>query len=403
MSETDWRPVAAALRTAISGPTPAQTEFAHSIGLDLDPSTPRVVAAALILCRLEEPIGLPASGDPREQQLEYLQELAEETDSPMPADLTDRTVADAWIAALHDKRAAMHLERLRPEPGDVVQVPPFTDQELRIVASIASDGRLYFRGGLGQRIRPHHAEIFARKSDPNYAEAKYAAEQQTGARVQNPGKVTLKAVGELQQWKVSGRPDLTSYHTLEDALGSATDERPLQKVLEKHPEILGHIVTGHHGTYVIPQVSLGGKYVPDFLIAAETSNGLQWTLVEIESPNAALTILDGQHSHQLRKAIQQIIDWREWLSDNAANARQSKAENGLGLPGIRADARALIIISRESLIAVPGKNRARELAERNIEIRTYDWLLRASQQTKRLAVGLFDAETRLPEIGDIFY
>jgi hypothetical protein len=125
--------------------------------------------------------------------------------------------------------------------------------------------------------------------------------------------------------------------------------------------------------------------------------------VEIESPNAPLTIAGGQHSHQLRKAIQQIIDWREWLSDNAAYARQSKAENGLGLSGIRADARALIIISRESLIATSGKNRARELGERNVEIRTYDWLLHASRHPKRLAIGLFDTETRVPDFLDEIY
>jgi hypothetical protein len=171
MPETDWRSVAAFLRADVSGPTPAQTEFAHSIGLELDPSTPRAVATALMLCRLREPIGLPVSGEPKEQQLEYLHELAEETGSPMPADLTDRTVADAWIAAMHDKRAVMSLEQLRPEPGDVVQIPPFAGQELRIVASITSDSLLYFRGGPGQKIRPHRAIMAARKSDPNYANA----------------------------------------------------------------------------------------------------------------------------------------------------------------------------------------------------------------------------------------
>ena len=83
---------------------------------------------------------------------------------------------------MHDKRAAIHLEQLRPEPCDVVKIPPFAGHELRIIASIAPDGLLYLRGP-GQRIRPHNAEMFARQSDPNYAEAKYAAEQQTAARI----------------------------------------------------------------------------------------------------------------------------------------------------------------------------------------------------------------------------
>jgi hypothetical protein len=102
-----------------------------------------------------------------------------------------------------------------------------------------------------------------------------------------------------------------------------------------HPEILAYLVTGNHGLYVIPQVRFGKEYVADFLIAANTSAGLWWTLVELESPTAHLTISDGQPSKQLRKAIQQITDWREWLAINSDYAHRSIEERGLGLPGIR--------------------------------------------------------------------
>jgi hypothetical protein len=67
---------------------------------------------------------------------------------------------------MHDRRAAMSLVQLRPKPGDVVQIPPFAGRELRIVASVASDGLLYFRGGPGQKIRPHRAYMYARQTFP---------------------------------------------------------------------------------------------------------------------------------------------------------------------------------------------------------------------------------------------
>ena len=321
-----------------------------------------------------------------------LHRLTDETASSEPIDVNDKTIADAWIQVMHDRRAIQSLESLQPEPGDIVKVPPFAGEELREIASFTSDGQLNFRGGGGQRARPHNVQMFARKSDKDYDEALFKARQQAAGRIKHPELVSARRADELQQWRVSGTPGIAASLALEDALASAVDERPLQEVLEKYPEILAYLVTGHYGIYVIPRPKLGKEYVPDFLIAAETSNGLQWTLVEIESPTAALTISDGQHSSQLRKAIQQIIDWREWLSNSANYARRSVADNGLGLPGIRADARGLIIISRADRSTTHSVNRMRELNDRNIEIRTYDWLVRACQISRGLPFGVLDAE-----------
>lgn len=211
------------------------------------------------------------------------------------------------------------------------------------------------------------------------ANAAYALDmkRQQGAPVKAPKRPGADRVAELAQWRVPDHVSLSSILDFENALNSATDERPLQEVLERHPEILASFTWGHNGVYVIPQAMLGNQYVPDFLIAAETSLGLLWTLVELESPTASLTISDGQHSKQLRKAIKQVTDWREWLSDNSNYAQRNTRENGLGLPGIRSDAHAVIIISRAERSTVPDRLRMRELGERNIEIRTYDWLTRS--------------------------
>ncbi len=139
----------------------------------------------------------------------------------------------------------------------------------------------------------------------------------------------------------------------------------MQLLLERHPEILAYLVDGHHGAYVVPQVSLGKEFVPDFFVAGQTSAGIRWTLVELESPTASLSIADGQASSQLRKAVKQITDWREWLADNADYARRGIKENGLGLPGIRHDARGLIAAgtSRTNLTAYASAH----LASRTLE------------------------------------
>lgn len=393
MPETDWRTIAAKLRKDITGPTVAQVEFAGRVGLALSPDTPRPVAAALLLRHLATFLGLAPSGEPTQWQLEHLRQLAEETASPDPTNVVDENIADAWIQALHGRRVAESLENLRPEPGDVVVGEQPGKENLREVESITAEGELNFRGRPDESTWPYNVRMFARKSGMGYRQANYLAQQlidQAATRAELSG---IGRAAELARWRVSRMPGLDSFLDLEEALNSAADERPLQKALEKHTEILANLVTGSTGIYVIPQAMLGNQYVPDFLIAAETSAGLQWTLVELESPTASLTLADGQQSKQLRKAIKQITDWREWLSDNSDYARRAKWDNGLGLPGIRADAPSLVIISRSIRSRSPDATRIRERSERNIEIRTYDWLLRASKFIRsRLMSGTLDLE-----------
>lgn len=391
--ETDWRTIAAKLRKDITGPTVAQVEFAGRVGLALSPDTPRPVAATLLLRHLATSLGLTASGEPAQWQLEHLRELAEETASPDPINVVDENIADAWIQALHERRVADSLENLRPEPGDVVVGRQPGKENLREVESITAEGELNFRGRPDESTWPYNVRMFARKSDVGYRQASYLVQQLIGDAAARAELSGIGRAAELAQWRVSRMPGLDSFLDLEEALNSAVDERPLQKALEKHPEILANLATGNSGIYVIPQVMLGNQYVPDFLMAVETSAGLQWTLVELESPTASLTLADGQQSKQLRKAIKQITDWREWLNDNSDYARRARWDNGLGLPGIRADAPSLIIISRSIRSRSPDAMRIRERSERNIEIRTYDWLLRASKFIRsRLMSGILDHE-----------
>ena len=295
MQGSDWRKVAAALRESADGPTADQVKLAKKVGLAIDTSTPRPVAAALLRRHMCDSLGLRKSKPATRAQLEYLCDLVEQTGSAQPTEIHNQDVVEAWIDVIHARRAAGHLEDLRPEPGDILALEPqFGGEPLRELASIGDDGQLYFRGAAGQRARPHQVRIFARTSDPDYQHVLFRARQQIAGRVRRPELVGPGRIAELADWRVSGRLELAAVLAFEDALGSAADERPMQRVIEKHPEILAPLVTGNYGVYVKPQVAFGNQYVADFLIAARTSKGLLWTLVELESPTAPLAISDGQ-------------------------------------------------------------------------------------------------------------
>jgi len=390
MPETDWQVVVRQLRRMTSGPSREQVELANYLGMQIPAETPTVVAAALLREPLREVVGLPDSQCASDNELTYLQDLANEVGISIPPEIETRDLVDAWIIALYACRAAESLERLRPAPQDVVQVG---DASLvGEVSSISADGRLNFRGGGGRGIRPHRASIAARPGEPAYEELWYLARQQTAAAKTSPEDVGPGQLKPIEKWRVTGEPGLAARAALENALAFAVDERPLEKVLEEHPTLLSYLVTGHHGAYVIPQKELGSEYVPDFLVAGYTSLGLRWTLVELESPTAPLAIEDGQAERRVRKGMKQISDWREWLADNIDYARKSRADNGLGLPGIRVDAQGLVLVSRGDVTTLTDRMRTRVSVDQRIEIRTYDWLVRVSSTTRRLPQGFLDME-----------
>ncbi len=120
MSETDWRVVVARLRQRTSTPSYEQTELARLTGLELPPATPRPVAASMLRRLLGPALDLDVTRDVTPAQREYVTALRLETGSETPTDLDDRDVLDAWVAVLQARRAAIHLERLQPVPGDIV-------------------------------------------------------------------------------------------------------------------------------------------------------------------------------------------------------------------------------------------------------------------------------------------
>lgn len=79
----------------------------------------------------------------------------------------------------------------------------------------------------------------------------------------------------------------------------------------------------HLKFFCISKLRLGADYVIDFAVPKEGySNGLTWELIEIETPHIPPYTLDGIPSARLSRAIQQIQDWKRWMSENRREAEK---------------------------------------------------------------------------------
>jgi len=351
------------------------------LGLKLDAGLPAWVASALLVERLEEPFGAGPPLGPSEGQIEYLDRLCEEVGRQIQSEPATSRQAAAWIEVLHAARSVRALERLEPQPGDVVAHADQSDCPLWILSSISADGRINFEGGLGAQERPHRLRMVARASETGEKvedlrrQARNGAARRRSALLNQPPSVANTS--QLEPWSVDRGPDSAEVSLLEETLEGAEDERPLQACLEAHPALLRTVLGGNHGNFVMGRTKLGAEYIPDFLLAEVDSAGFTWTLVEIESPKAKVLKADGELADRARHAIDQIQSWRSWLVENLDYARKPRRQHGLGLTDIRPDrTRGLVVVGRrESLVGLPDAARQRAKQESHILVHTYDWLL----------------------------
>jgi hypothetical protein len=171
-----------------------------------------------------------------------------------------------------------------------------------------------------------------------------------------------------------------------EKLTTATKESDLQYFFEDNPIMLIQYLGGGQGRWVIPQKALGSEYVTDFLIADKDSLGFHWQAVELEHPFKKAYKKNGDPTHEMTHAIQQIRNWRSWLQDNLNYAQRNIKENGLGLTEITPDLPGLIIIGRRNEESQMHRIKRRNLGkDSNIKIHTYDWLYdRAKERVEAL-------------------
>lgn len=165
---------------------------------------------------------------------------------------------------------------------------------------------------------------------------------------------------------------ITKFTTL---LAQDPSEHEVHHFLKENPLLMIQHLSGGHGRWVIPAMSLGKEYEVDFVIGEKNSLGYHWTVVELESPRHSLFTKKGDPKSILNHAIRQITDWRSWFEANISYARRSEHEHGLGLRDITGDVPGLILIGRRSNDQATQIRRRRMSKDLRITIHTYDFLI----------------------------
>jgi hypothetical protein len=178
--------------------------------------------------------------------------------------------------------------------------------------------------------------------------------------------------------------DLALVKYLRDIIETADDERPIQAHLAQHPVILAQLLRGGHGRWIFAKPRFGAEHVPDFALCEKDSAGYHWTLVELENPNFLPLTESGQQNAKLTHAMQQVSDWRIWLTGNIQYAQQEK-----GFIGLDNDFRAIVVIGRRQARSRQNEARYRELSSERVETMSYDRLLETIRASAHGHAALF--------------
>jgi hypothetical protein len=137
-------------------------------------------------------------------------------------------------------------------------------------------------------------------------------------------------------------------------------EEALQSFLRDNPVLLCPTKTK-----MWPKLRLGSK-ITDFVFCDAT---LDYLLVELEKSTHALFRNDGHPRDELNVARGQITDWKRYLEDNLRTVQDE-----LGLSGISANPRSLVVIGRSSTLSPENRRklRAMENEQPKLRIMTYD-------------------------------
>jgi hypothetical protein len=377
---SDWQAAVRLIDEQLASPTDAQVALAKASELDLAAGVPNVLAAAVLADHLHVALRQPPPREPPEASLQYLELLAQDLGEDAPKAQTKAQV-EAWIYVLQLRRSRRALTALEVKAGDIVARTDESDV-IGEVSSISANGRVNFSGGYGGGAFPHQLRVIARAAETSAEanDARRSACNQAQIRRTAEAPPSGPDIVDLETFQVEGRPSDADVAALLETLDNADDERPVQALLESTPVLLAGVVSSTYGTFVIPKVSLGGRLFPDFLIGAADSMGFRWTLVEIESPRERISLESRRRRFAAKadEAIAQIKEWRAWIEDNIAFARQRRADNGLGLVGIRPASPGLVLIGRRRLLGADDRQLRQQLrTDDDIAMHTYDWLVDA--------------------------
>lgn len=372
MSFKNWKEVDKELAALTGKATLEQLKLAEYVGLKIPKDLPRIAAGAMLRIALANELDLPSGNQINDRSASRLDLLFRPSDPSISPQTEEE--AEAWITYLRFVRRRESLSKLELNEGDVVERK---DGEIAEVSSIGWDGRVFFKGGHGFGAWPDMICVVARNNEQSNSasEARRHAENSAARRTASSFWSVAKSK-DLSKFRIKDVVSEQDIAELEMAVEGADDERPIQKFLEENCHILTALLGGSE-CYCIPQKRLGAEYVPDFIIGDVNSLGIRWVLIELETPRSGIYVQDGSRFEaKTLKGINQIIDWRNWLSGNIGYARQRRSENGLGLFDIREKSDAVVVVGRRSRMPETKDALRHEYLQSNgIQIHTYDWLI----------------------------
>src|ERR1044071_8520850 len=203
MTYTDWRRAVRDIQTKTGAVTDKQRELALLAGIDVPDTLPELVAAARLQNAFAEYLHLEPAARCSDEQRALIEQLSAAHGIPCSTD--DRREASAWIRFLRLRGRQQALERVQVESGDIVDILD-SDEEIAEVSSIASDGRIYFKGGMGHGAWPDRICVIGRKADEGETarSARRRAANDRAARART-GYWSLAKQSELREFQVEQR------------------------------------------------------------------------------------------------------------------------------------------------------------------------------------------------------
>ena len=152
------------------------------------------------------------------------------------------------------------------------------------------------------------------------------------------------------------------------------EERHLQAHIEAHPYLLSQQFSHCH--HVFPKVRLGIQYEVDFFCLDIPSSGREWWAVELEPTKRQVITKSGRRTAHLEHALQQVRDWRQWVTHNLGYAQRDKSCNGLGLIDIETRFWGYVVIGRRQHFSTSFDSLRRQISrDEQIQIRSWDGIV----------------------------
>jgi hypothetical protein len=312
MAYDNWHDAVAEIDHLTATVTSRQKALAAIGGIDLANDLPQLIAQFRLQAALADDIGLSYLGSKLGACSAYQLELIENSKGDMVIDVNamDAGEASAWIGYFYLKSRRRALESLQLESGDIVELLESSGQ-FEEVSSIGGNGRIHFKGGAGAGAWPDKVSLSCKKSDQSGAavEMKRKALNQAALRTR-VGEWTEDKHRNLDEFEIRSPLASEDIEELCDVIETAKDERPIQEVIERRPQILGALLGGNP-RFCVPKPQLGSEYEPDFFVGDVDSLGIRWVLVELETPTSSITLkTSNQLDQYARKGVSQISEWQ---------------------------------------------------------------------------------------------